>query len=167
MNPSIAARYAKALIMVSQDFEEALNALGKAYELPEVRAFFENPSFLISERVDFVQKLGLPEPLARCLQLMVHGGRMQMLPALSRAYTKELDKKQGRVRAQITTSKSLDASQMDALAKALGSKLGVTVTPEAEVDPRVGAGVRAQIGGLVFDNTLETQFSSLRRDLCN
>jgi F-type H+-transporting ATPase subunit delta len=167
MNPGIAARYAKALMMVSQEFEEALGALAKAYEISEVRAFFENPSFLISERLDFIKNLGLAEPLNRCLELMIHGGRMDILPALSKAYTKELDKKRGRVRAQITTSKPLDAAEMEVLAKALGSKLGVTVTPEALVEPRVGAGVRAQIGGLVFDNTLETQFSSLRRDLCN
>lgn len=173
MSQLIARRYAKALIAAAtqahdlESVESDLNVLSKAYQQPDLRQFFENPVFQKSERLEFIQKLELSERTKRCLELMIERNRTLMLPDLARAYTRELDTKLGRVRARITTAKELTPEQLSHITGALFKRLGKEVIPEVDVSAQVLGGVRAQIGGLVFDNTLQTQFSQLRRDLCN
>lgn len=173
MNPAIAKRYARALIVAASDeaeltrFESELAALAECYEKSALKEFLLNPVFHVLERLDFVKTLGLEPKLERCLEMLIEGNRTTILPALSKAYQLELDAKLGRVRAQITSASNLSAEQISAITESLFSRLGKSVIAELHVEPRVMAGVRAQIGGLVFDNTVETQFSQLRRALCN
>ena len=172
MNQNIAKRYAKALIAATNKesdrelIEEELKILTEAYRA-ELHELFENPVFHPQERLDCVKHLGLSALTLGCLELLIRKNRTFILPELSKAYTRELDTKLGRIRAKVTSAKALEPEQLAEIRAALFKRLGKEVIPETEVHPGVLGGVRAQIGGLVFDGTLESQFSQLRRDLCN
>ncbi len=173
MSQQIARRYAKALIQSTSEeshwkaIESDLNALAKAYLNTPLGELFENPVFHPEERLAFSKQLGLNPLTERCLELMIDRNRTFVLPELARSYTRELDSKLGRIRARITTARALSPEQLSEVTGALFKRLGKEVIPEPEVDLAALGGVRAQIGGLVFDGTLEAQFSQLRRDLCN
>jgi F-type H+-transporting ATPase subunit delta len=173
MNEAIARRYAKALIQsVSgaadwEPIEADLKALADAYLTTPLKELFENPIFHPEERLSFAKQLGLTKSTERCLELLINRNRTFILPDLARAYTRELDGKLGRVRAKISSAKPLSPEQLSVITGALFKYVGKEVIPISEVHPALLAGVRAQIGGLVFDGSLQAQFSQLRRDLCN
>ena len=173
MNQAIARRYAKALIQsVSQKsdwqlIESDLKALSNAYMTTPLKELFENPIFHPEERLSFAKQLGLSKASERCLELLISHNRTFILPDLARSYTRELDMKLSRVRAKITSAKALSPEQLSSITGALFKRLGQEVIPETTIHPALLAGVRAQIGGLVFDGSLQAQFSQLRRDLCN
>lgn len=173
MNQAIARRYAKALIQSVSDssdwqlIEADLKALANAYLTTPLRELFENPIFHPEERLSFAKQLGLSTPTERCLELLINRNRTFIIPDLTRSYTRELDMKLGRVRAMISSAKTLTPEQLSVITGALFKRLGKEVIAESEVRPALLAGVRAQIGGLVFDGSLQAQFSQLRRDLCN
>lgn len=173
MSQLIAKRYAKALIQATNKesdwalIETDLKDLELAYTTTPLRELFENPVFHPEERLGFSKQLGLSPLTLRCLELLIDRNRTSLLPELCKAYIRELDTKLGRIRAKVTTAKALTPEQLLEITGALFKRLGKEVIPETEVYPNVLGGVRAQIGGLVFDSTLESQFSQLRRDLCN
>lgn len=173
MNGAIARRYAKALIQsVSQKsdwelIESDLKALSNAYLTTQLKDLFENPIFHPEERLAFAKQLGLSIVTERCLELLIERNRTFIIPDLARSYMRELDTKLGRVRAKISSAKALSTEQLSSITGALFKRLGQEVIPETDVHPALLAGVRAQIGGLVFDGSLQAQFSQLRRDLCN
>lgn len=173
MSLLIARRYAKALIQSTSKqsdwelIESDLKMLTESYLTTPLLQLFENPVFHPEERLAFAKQLGLSPLTERCLELLIERNRTVLLPDLQRSYTHELDTKLGRVRAKITTARALNSEQLSEITGALFNRLGKEVIPEIFVSPAVLGGVRAQIGGLVFDATLESQFSQLRRDLCN
>ncbi|MBL4818163.1 MAG: ATP synthase F1 subunit delta [Deltaproteobacteria bacterium] len=173
MNPLITKRYAKALLLAATDeaemtsIEAELNAVQELYLNSPLRVFFENPAFQRLERLEIVKAMSLSPKLQRCVEILVENGRAPVLGHLAKAYTHELDTKLGRLRVQVTTAYPLKDEQLQALSQALFSRLGQKIITEPRVDTRVRAGIRAQIGGLVFDNTIESQFSELRRVLCS
>ncbi|MES2503574.1 MAG: ATP synthase F1 subunit delta [Myxococcota bacterium] len=167
MNPAIAKRYARALIALSTELEFELDSLANCYEHTALKKLLENPAFSNTERLQLVHKLELSPILTRCLEMLIESNRTEIIPELRTAYGRELDMKLGRLRAEITSAHALTPNQLDEITQSLIGRLGRPVVPESKVDPSVLGGVRAQIGGLVFDSTLETQLSQLRRVLCN
>lgn len=167
MKQRIARRYAKALILVTTEIESDLKTLADAYVKTILSQLFENPVFHLEERLSLSKQLGLNPITQHCLELLIRRNRTSLLPDLARAYTRELDMKLGRVRATVTTARPLSLEQLSEVARALFGRLGQEVIPEPEISPAVLGGVRAQMGGLVFDSTIQSQFSQLRRDLCS
>ncbi|MBH1989524.1 MAG: ATP synthase F1 subunit delta [Myxococcaceae bacterium] len=173
MSALIAKRYAKALLSAVQGAEEQgqiesqLKFLADACKIPAVQQFFENPRFQKDERFRLIKNLDLQPALLHCLKLLIDRNRISLLSELDASFRSELDRHLGRVRARVTSAKPLDAEQSAQIAQALSDRIGLPVLTENTVDPAVLAGIRAKIGGLVFDNTLQTQFSQLRKDLCS
>lgn len=173
MNYLIAKRYAKALIQITQkesdwsQIETDLQVLAQAYSQGALRHFFEDPVFSLEERRLFADKLPISHDTQNLLKLLISKNRTFILPELLKAYGLEVDAKLGRVKAKITSAIPLPPQQLHDIAQALHQRLGQPIIPETIVKPSVLGGIQAQIGGLVFDGTLENQFSQLKRNLCN
>jgi F-type H+-transporting ATPase subunit delta len=173
----IAHRYARALISAVKDdallprIEADLQELSSLFadEASGLRLLLENPVFRVSERQSVLKQMGermsLHPMTNQFLSLLVEKDRARLLPALSWAFGQELDSRLARVRAVITTAQPLIDGDLAQIVGALNLRLGKNVVSKTEVDPSVLGGVRAQIGGLVFDGTLETKLASLRRAL--
>ena len=68
------------------------------------------------------------------------------------------------MRATIHTAKALSASALADIVRGLEKRTGKKIVADVAVDPSVIAGVRAQIGGTVFDATVRARLDRLRAE---
>lgn len=173
----IAKRYARAFMLAIKDdealvhIERDLSSLQNQIKNPEtgLSQLIENPAFNLAERkralTAVAQSMQCHEMTLRLLILLVDKDRSRYFSAVVKAFMAELDIRLLRTRARITTAWTLGNEELIPIVTALSHRLGKSVVAETEVNPDVMGGVKAQIGGLVFDGTLQTRLQSLHRTL--
>ena len=182
---TIGRRYARALALALSDkvavgsdnsrftaVEEQLSAVGALLDRRsghmDFRQAMLNPGFSVEQRKNVLAELGnkhkFDEATISFLALLVDNERLPHLPAIAHSFRNEVDARIGRVRATIVTAKALDAKDLSAIVAGLEKKTGKKVVPEVEVDPSVIAGVKARIGGLVYDATVRAQLDRLKTE---
>lgn len=176
LDASVARRYARALLGAAEEaqaIEPVQNDLAALAahidESPVLGGLLANPAFAAEERRAVLDKMcdaGQAHRLTKTfLNLLVDKERTAFLPAIAASYQVAADELQGRVRATVTTAAVLDDAALAEIVKGLESRTGKTVVATTTVDPSVIAGVKAQIGGLVFDGTLKTRLDRLESNL--
>ena len=132
----------------------------------DLRQAMFNPIFNVEQRKAVLKAIAdahqLDAATARFLMLLVDKDRVPQLPAIAEAFRDEVDAKVGRVRATILTAKPLSSSALADIVRGLEKRTGKKVIPDVAVDPAVIAGVRAKIGGTVFDATVRARLDTLR-----
>ena len=102
---------------------------------------------------------------ARTLALLVDKDRLGFLTAIADAFRAEVDARTGQVRASITAAKPLDDAEVREVVAALEKRTSKKVLAEVDVDETVISGLKARIGGLVFDGTVRAGLERLRAEL--
>lgn len=177
---TVGRRYARALVLALEGaspetlakIEDELSSLAKLLDRRSGNADFRqamlNPSFAAEQRrkvLDAIADQNKFEAITKTfLALLVEKDRVPQLPSIAWAFRDEVDIKVGRVRATILTAKELSSSALADIVRGLEKRTGKKVVPEVEVDPSVIAGVRAKIGGVVFDATVKSQLDRLRQE---
>src|SRR5688572_8276325 len=177
---TVGRRYARALILSLEQegedklkkVEEELSSLAALLDRRtgsrEFRQAMLNPSFSAEQRKQVLKAIGeahkFEDVTQRFVALLVEKDRLRQLPAVATAFRDEVDARVGRVRATILTAKPLDAAALSDIVRSLEKRTGKKIVPDVEVDPSVIAGVRAKIGGLVFDATVKSQLERLRQE---
>ena len=173
----IAKRYAKALVELGRGaHKEAALArdIGRFGELfaanEELQAVLTSPTVELSNREAILQaildRLGGIEPLARnFLRLMLRNRRIAHVKAVHEAFVAMLDESAGRVRASVTSAIPMDEASRTQLKKSLEKLFGKTVAVEHRVDPGLIGGVVTQVGHVVYDGSLRSQFERIREHL--
>jgi len=69
------------------------------------------------------------------------------------------------VRATVTTAVEMDAGGRERLQKALGKLFGKSVAVEHRVDPEIVGGAVTQVGHVIYDGSLRSQFERVREHL--
>ena len=173
---TIARRYARALIEVAgdanvvADVQEQISAMSKAIKgQKDLRQVMRNPVFGTEERLKILSQLAhqmqLNEISQKFLTLLVQKDRIKYLDAIVDAYTAEADVLGGRLRAKVISATPLAEGDARRIVDSLEAYMGKTVVAEQEVDSAVLSGVRAQIGGLVFEGTLQARLERMRRQV--
>jgi F-type H+-transporting ATPase subunit delta len=178
---TVGRRYARALILALEGapqeklakIEEELTALANLLDRrtgsPEFRQAMLNPSFTQEQRKAVIKALveanKLDAMTLTFVTLLIDKDRLQQLPSVARAFQGEVDEKLGRVRATILTAKELSPQAIADIVRGLEKQTGKKVVPDVEVDPSVIAGVRARIGGTVYDATVRSQLDRLKAEL--
>lgn len=67
--------------------------------------------------------------------------------------------------ARIETPVPLDDDEIGHVLKRLGERLGVTLVPQVEVNPKLIAGLRVVVGDTMYDATVAGNIGSLREEL--
>jgi F-type H+-transporting ATPase subunit delta len=173
---SVAAnRYAKALIdALYPDKAEVgrtqmlqLRALLK--EHPEARALFENPTVPADRREAWLkeigQKMGIIPYVQNFINALVDHNRLDLIEEITQTYEKLLDEKLGIARAIVRAAQPLDDAQKNDLAAKLGSATGKQVRMEVSVDPTLLGGMVAQVGGTIYDGSLQQQLKAFKAKL--
>lgn len=178
---TIGRRYARALALALEESGEAdalsavesqLSQLGAMLAKgghADLREVMLNPSFTLEERravlADLAESHTFHVSLRTLLTILVDKDRIEMLPAVARAFTEEVDARLGRVRAQIRSAAPLDDASLASLLQMLERKTGRKVLPEVSVDSTLLGGISTRIGGQVFDNTVRGQLDRIRSTL--
>jgi F-type H+-transporting ATPase subunit delta len=176
---SIARRYARAMIDLAREqgvLVEVARDLSELASLIRTHAEFRHalvsPSYPPEQRRAVLEKVAdgpgdhAVHPLTRTLlELLSDKDRVSYIPLVADAFRAEADRLAGLIRAEVHAAAPLSADDLAQLTDALRHQarsrgLGQEVAVTARVDPTLLAGVKACVGGLLFDGTLK---SHLRR----
>ncbi len=173
---SAARRYARALAAIGAadgtldamvgevgGFAEALSASR------ELRNVLSNPRFALKARRAMLRelcgKLALSRTVTSGLLLLLDRGRIGIAGGVARELARLADESQGRLRAKVTAAAELPAAYFQKLQGELERLTKRRIVIETSVDPALLAGIRAQIGDLVYDGSARARLGAVRARL--
>jgi len=173
---SLARRYARAVVEIGtangnlDKIGADLGTLARAmHDSPELVTALTNPAIRRADRrkvIDGLLQRIDAEPHSRNLvRLLLDGERMGSLEAISREVSAMIEARSGRVSAEVTSARPLDATQLSEIITALEKLSGKKVAVTRREDPDLLGGVVAKLGDTVYDGSLRTQLRTLRDDL--
>jgi len=171
-----ATRYARALLDVllkesvpQRGAEDLATVAALLQQFPELQRAFTNPAIPAARKRALVNellpKLALSAPVGKLLLMLAERDRLVLLPDLIEVYQERLEDLQQVVRAEVTTAQPIAPERLSSLQQRLAGATGRTVKVTTKVDPSIIGGVRAQIGGTVYDGSIATQLEAFRQKL--
>ena len=171
---SLARRYAKAIFQIGQQSVDKigtdLKSLADAMKSsPELQSLLSNPAIRRADRrkvIDALLTRIVAAPNTKNLvYLLLDGERLSSLPDISRELAAMIEEKGGRISAEVTSAKPLDAAQLTQITSALEKISGKKVDVVKKEDPALLGGVVAKLGDVVYDGSLKTQLRAIRDEL--
>ena len=169
-----------------REYGEALYELAREEELRpdihgllvEIRSLLgQQPRFirlLCSRAVDRDTRLGIVEEtfggrvhpyVTNFMKLLVQKERFDIFLMCCEWFHRRYNEDYGIVEARVTSAVQLDEAQQRALRERLSEISGRQVALIATVDPSLIGGVRVEMDGRRYDNTIQERLGRLRRNL--
>jgi len=173
---SLARRYARAVIELGTEHKNLdqlgaeLRTLAQAMKTsPELVSSLTNPAIRRADRrkvIDaLLQRAGASPHGKNLVYLLLDGERLASLPAISREVDAMIEARSGRISAEITSARPLEAAELREITAALERLSGKQVSVTRREDPDLLGGVVAKLGDTVYDGSLRTQLRTLRDEL--
>jgi F-type H+-transporting ATPase subunit delta len=173
---SLARRYARAILEIGtakgnlDKLGLDLRSLAKAmHDSAELQTALTNPAIRRADRrrvLDgLLQRIAADPNSKNLVYLLLDGERLAWLPAISREVDAMIEAKAGRMLAEVTSARPLDAAQLKQITAALEKLSGKKVAVTKREDPSLLGGVVAKLGDTVYDGSLRTQLRTLRDEL--
>jgi len=171
-NSAISIRYAKALLAIGKEQEqvesyadELLSVATVMSEQDLLRLLLDSPTFPVEKKSaimsDVAAAMKLSDGMTTFLGLLVEKGRISQVPQISENYRKFADDLSGIVRATLTSAHSLDDKTNEAIRSGLEKQTGKKIVLNLTVDPTIIGGVKAEMGGKLFDGSVKTQLKQI------
>jgi len=165
-------RYAQALLDIATEegavpaYRRSLDRLAAALG-PDVVHVLRDPRVPFERRRAALEAATKDEPAAAraVLDLLLERDRVGLTPEIARAFGDLVDRREGIVKAKITTSVALDESQRNGLVIRLEQTSGKRVRATFAVDPALIGGAKVQVGDRLIDGSLLNQLEQLARQL--
>jgi len=169
---SAARRYAEALLEIATEegqvapYRRSLEQIAVSFT-PEVIRSLRDPRIPLERRREALTAAVKDEPKAirAVLDLMIERDRMAILPDVIRAYGDLVDRREGVLKAKITTTRALESADQSELVRSLEQASGKTIRATFAVDQSLIGGAKVQIGDRLIDSSLRTQLDHLAREL--
>jgi F-type H+-transporting ATPase subunit delta len=172
----LALRYARALLAAMPDQSEAegasqfLDAVREGMEAtPMFREMMVDPAVTRSRRQailgELAERAGAPTILRNFLSTLVDNNRTGEIPAIAEVFQAELERRTGIVPAQVTTATAMDPELAERTRAVLEKVTGKNVRLAFDVDPRLIGGAITRVGSMVYDGSVRTQLTRLRREM--
>jgi len=173
---AIGNRYARALLDVALEHNTAEQA-GKELEglqawLDEntkVRAFF---SLITVEKqakrkvmLEMLPHLGLSTFVSNLVRLLAENGRLHQIGEVVEAYRGVYREHKGILGVDVATAAELEDRERDQIRQAIAHGTGKDIILEESVDPEIIGGLRYRIGSTLYDGSVKSQLSQLKRSL--
>jgi F-type H+-transporting ATPase subunit delta len=173
---SLSRRYARAILEIGTEHGNLeklgadLRALAKAmHDSAELQTALTSPAIRRADRrkvLDAVlDRLSAAQHIRNVVHLLLEGERLGSIAAISRELDAMIEARSGRLSAEVTSARPLDASQLSEIINALEKISGKKVTVTRREDPELLGGVVAKLGDTVYDGSLRTQLRALRDEL--
>ena len=173
---ALTRRYAKALVELAVE-EQAIDRYGE--ELATINAvlaregllrqLLDSPTLALEKKaamlIDLAAALALSPRMSDFLGLVLSKGRISYLPQIEDTYRRLSDELSGVLRARVTSAVALDTAQQQAIGASLEKQTGKKVELNVSVDPQLLGGVKAEIGGRLFDGSVRTQLKRIEESL--
>lgn len=173
---SLSRRYARAIVEIGTQHGNLdkmgadLRSLAKAmHDSAELVTALTNPAIRRADRRNVIdgllQRVGAEQYTANVVRLLLDGERLSSLPAIAREVDAMIEARAGRMAAEVTSARPLDAGELAQLTAALERLSGKRLTVTRREDPELLGGVVAKLGDTVYDGSLRTQLRTLRDEL--
>ena len=172
---TVAARYARALFIVTEKRKETVTALEHLKGLVDVLAphsrvgaHLASPGLrLADKRAALRQSLGkvvLPIVVV-FVDLLLRKKRLREFPGVVQEFEALVEKQQGIQRAEVVSAVPLVAAETKRLHAALEKRTGAKIRLTASVDPELLGGALVRIGDHVIDRTVRTLLERVGQQL--
>jgi len=172
----IAKRYAKALLSLAEQTGKTAEVKSDLVTVSEVygvsksmQSVFMNPAFTQANKskalAAVIAEYKVTSLTARFLETLLDKRRFTIVREVSTQYSDLLDVKEGRVKATVTAAAALDDVSVGKMRAKLHDMFAKEIELKVEVDPALIAGVRARVGGTVYDGSLSNQITRIRETL--
>ena len=173
---SLARRYARAVIEIGtahgnlERIGADLRSLAHAMQASaELIAVLTNPAIRRADRrkvIDgLLDRIEAAPHTRNLVYLLLDGERLGSLEAISREVDAMIEARAGRLSAEVTSARPLDATQLSQITAALEQLSGKKIAVTRREDPSLLGGVVAKLGDTVYDGSLRTQLRTLRDEL--
>ncbi len=173
---AIANRYAQALFELAEEFGQTtqyatqFGAFAAAYaESSQLREVIASPVYARTQKLAVVQalakKLGMSDTAQNGVKQLLVRGRLGQLSEIAQKLSELSDRKQGIVRAVLTTA---EAAKPDVLAKikaGLAAATAKNIEIEARINPDLIGGAIVEIAGVTVDASVRGRLENLERGL--
>jgi F-type H+-transporting ATPase subunit delta len=172
----ISKRYAKALLALvkqtglhTKTYSELHAVLGVFQKDSTVKQYFENPIVSISQKVAALNAAlsdkGISDEVKNTLLLMTEKNRIQHLPGMIEAFLGYLDIEEGITRGVVRSAQPLSADSQKELEVKVSNVLKKKIVLTYQQDPKLLGGAVAQVGGWIFDDSIETHLKKMNEEL--
>jgi len=170
----VAKRYAQAALAVAKEhgqlthWEQRLRDLIQVAEDADLEEFVENPAIPLEAKVQVIERLFPDEDdryLRNLLILLLERGRWHQLRDVVEAFQQLLREERGVLDVELVTAVPLEEAEIERVRQQLETRLGRPVQLRTTVDPELLGGAVLRIGDEVFDASVRTQLTGLRRQL--
>ena len=103
--------------------------------------------------------------LLNFMKILCERNAFSQMPMCREAYGKEYNDAKGIIEAKAVSASALTDEQAHRLVEALEKKTGKTVKLSIEVDASLGSGMRVEMAGCRYDNSVASRMDQLRRVL--
>ena len=178
---TIARPYAQAAFEVARESDalgevgESLSIAGALLEDGEVADYLANPALNDDGRYNFLTGLfakagaalfaGDSKHGSNFLKILIENDRVGVLPEISAAFEALKAAVENTVDVTVTSASALDNSHVDAISKALASRLGREVRLETAIDESLIGGAVIRAGDIVIDGSLRARLEGLSNAL--
>lgn len=176
-NVSVARRYARALIELANEtaglevVQQQLDDLAQAVEgNSELQEVVTNPMYSRAQRARILEALmkgrgDIAPVVQNFIWLLNDRDRLAFLPDIARLFRAMADSLAGRIRGRVMSAAPLGDEPLRDLKKTLERLTQRQVILQTEIEPALLGGMKAQVGSIVYDGSLQSQLEALRREL--
>ena len=173
---AILGRYARSLaeIVFEENVEQAVTNDLRTYTeifraVPDILEVFDSPAVPRENKEKLLTEIMALHPVqpitSNFLRILLQHNRIRFFQQIADAYGKAVNERKGVVTARITTAAPLTREALTSLEAKLGEVTGKRVTVELQTDASLLGGVVVQVGSTIFDGSIRTQLSEMRRRL--
>ena len=175
LNLQLALKYSTAIFEIAKEedklvpYGEELTEVRKnLFQVPQVRAFFQNPQIQPSAKKELITKCfkgELSKVVFNFLLLLVDKRRIGIFETIEEEYHKLSNKARGIIMADVTTARGISKQQQVQLQKKLAAITNKKVQLRLHEDEKIIGGVIVKIGGKRIDGSIAGKLESMRREL--
>jgi F-type H+-transporting ATPase subunit delta len=170
---SISRRYAKALFDIGEEKGTLLALLGEVQGMADawdesdvLRDTMTNPLVDVGTKRtiwnEIVSRQGVSQIGKNFFSLLFDKSRFTNLPGVARELSALVDRKENRVRAEITSAVPVSDDLVSRLKSALQERTGSVVVINSREDSSLIGGLVTKVGDLMYDGSLKTQLALMK-----
>ena len=174
----IAKRYAKALVQLSEENKtvdktkaDLASFMAVVETQPALQKLFSSPVFTPENKKAVIKelavKLGMQQTSERFVEHLAETGRIRYVKDVHEAFLALLADRQNRANVQLTTAVTIGPAELADIKNKLEALTGKQVDINAQVDPALIGGAKAQIGSVIYDGSIKNQLMKMRHQLTN
>ena len=168
----LAKRYAKAILQLghqkgaAKEYSSQIKAIADILGThADVAQFFANGTVshdLKKKSLETLFQAGkYSEDVKAFLYLLVDRSRIYAVSDIAKATENILDEEEGVTRGKIKSSTAISEQSKHDYEKKIGQALGKKIYLETAIDSQIMGGVRVEVGGWTFDDSLQTHLDHL------